>query len=55
MNITLINTMRIKMDQDILPWEFNILPFITLAESPKHFRVKFGWLWFYVVLLGKRS
>jgi hypothetical protein len=51
----MINTMQVKMDQSTLPWEFNFLPFVTLAESPKHTRLKIGWLWFYIVFLRNKE
>lgn len=48
-------TLFVKMDQDVLPWEFNLLPFFTIAENPKFTRIKFGWLWFYWVILKEKA
>jgi hypothetical protein len=52
--ITIVNTLGVSMDQSILPWEFNFLPFVTIAESPQHLRLKIGWLWFYIVFLRSK-
>jgi hypothetical protein len=48
-SVNLIQTLFMKLNTNI-PWEFNYLPFFTVAESLKHIRVKFGWLWFYVAI-----
>jgi len=49
MTVSFIQTLVMPLNST-LPWEFNILPFFTVAESLKHTRVKTGWLWFYVAI-----
>lgn len=51
MTISLINTLKVKPGERGLPWEFNLLPFVCLAESQAHMRLKIGWLWFYATFL----
>lgn len=51
MTISLINTLKVKPGERGLPWEFNLLPFVCVAESQKHMRLKMGWLWFYTTFL----
>jgi len=49
-----VNTLRLPLN-NLLPWEFNLLPFMNVAETHHAFRVKLGWLWFYFVWIIKKE
>lgn len=55
MSIAFMNTLRVHPDNGIMPWEFNLLPFFTVAESKNHVRIKFGWLWFFVAIIKDKE
>jgi hypothetical protein len=52
--INAISTLTMRRDS-MLPWEFNLFPFFTVAETKKHMRIKFGWLWFYIAIVNDKE
>ena len=47
MKILFVESYRIPEDQNIMPWFFNLLPFIAYysKEQSRVVSIAFGWLW----------